>query len=160
MNYFNFADLINAHVMIAQIRKGEKKDLPAVLELIRELARYEKAPDEVVVTLEEMERDGFGDQPVFQFFVALWNDKVVGMALYYVKYSTWKGKCIFLDDIIVTETFRKKGIGTLLFEAMVKVSREMKVRKLEWQVLDWNTPRLIFIKSFMLISMRNGSTAN
>lgn len=131
-----------------QIRKGEKKDLPAVLTLIKELADYEKQPDEVVVTLAEMEEWGFGKEPVFSFFVAETEGVIRGMALYYVKYSTWKGKCIFLDDIVVNEQFRRHGIGTLLFNEVVKVSKALKVRKMEWQVLDWNTPAIEFYKKY------------
>ncbi|MGZ4055677.1 MAG: N-acetyltransferase family protein [Bacteroidia bacterium] len=126
------------------IRKGIKKDLPEVLNLVKELAIYEKAPDEVTVTVEEMERDGFGENPVFQFFVAETEDKIVGISLYYIKYSTWKGKCIFLEDIIVNEPFRKFGIGKKLFDEVVKAAKEMKVERLEWQVLEWNEPAIKF----------------
>jgi GNAT superfamily N-acetyltransferase len=126
------------------IRKGLKKDLPDALDLVKELAAYERAPQEVAVTVEEMERDGFSENPVFGFFVAEVNDKIVGMALYYTKYSTWKGKCIFLEDIIVTGEFRKYGIGKKLFEEIVKVARETKARRMEWQVLEWNEPAIKF----------------
>lgn len=126
------------------IRKGTKKDLPQVLDLIRELAAYEKAPLEVTVTIEEMERDGFGEHPVFHFFVAELDDKITGISLYYIKYSTWKGKCVFLEDIIVTEQHRKHGIGKKLFDEVVKVAKEMKARRMEWQVLEWNEPAIKF----------------
>ncbi len=120
------------------IRKGIKSDLPEALELIKELALYEKAPDEVTVTIEEMEQDGFGSNPIFNFFIAEAADKIVGISLYYIKYSTWKGKCVFLEDIIVTEQFRKCGIGRQLFDAVVNVSKELNAARLEWQVLEWN----------------------
>src|SRR5688500_4709971 len=108
-----------------KVRKGTKQDLPAVLNLIKELAAYEKATGEVINNIEEMERDGFGTHPAFHFFIAEINGDVAGMALYYIKYSTWKGKCIFLEDIIVSEKFRGKKLGKELFEAVVKVSKEL-----------------------------------
>jgi len=130
--------------MNVSIRKGVKSDLPQVLDLIKELAIYEKAPDEVIVTIEDMERDGFGENPVFDFFIAETDRKIVGIALYYIKYSTWKGKCIFLEDIIVTGQFRKFGIGKKLFDEVVKVSKNKAVQRLEWQVLNWNGPAIKF----------------
>ncbi len=130
--------------MTISVRKGLKSDLSAALGLIKELALYEKAPDEVIVTIEDMGRDGFGENPVFNFFVAELDRKIVGISLYYVKYSTWKGKCIFLEDIIVTEQYRKHGIGKKLFDEVVKVSKELNVQRLEWQVLDWNEPAIRF----------------
>lgn len=130
--------------MNISIRKGLKSDLPQVLGLIQELATYEKAPAEVAVTIEEMERDGFGENPIFQYYVAETEGKIVGISLYYIKYSTWKGKCIFLEDIIVTEAYRKYGIGKKLFNEVVKVAKEMKARRMEWQVLEWNEPAIKF----------------
>ena len=126
------------------IRSGQKADLPQVLELIQELAAYEKAPLEVAVTISEMERDGFGENPVFHFFVAENGEKIVGISLYYIKYSTWKGKCVFLEDIIVTESYRKHGIGKKLFDPVVQVAKEMNARRMEWQVLEWNEPAIKF----------------
>ncbi|MBN8695059.1 MAG: GNAT family N-acetyltransferase [Bacteroidetes bacterium] len=128
------------------IRKGVQQDLPQVLGLIKELAEYEKAPLEVTVSVADMERDGFGEHPIFQFFVAETEGKIVGISLYYIKYSTWKGKCVFLEDIIVTEAYRKFGIGKKLFDEVVKVAKEMKVKRLEWQVLEWNEPAIKFYK--------------
>ncbi|HEY6159654.1 MAG TPA: GNAT family N-acetyltransferase [Bacteroidia bacterium] len=130
------------------VRKGYKEDIPAVLGLVKELAAYEKAPNDVMVTVEDMERDGFGDDPIFSFFVAEAGEKVVGMALYYIKYSTWKGRCVFLEDIIVTENFRRYKIGKQLFEAVVLAAMKMKARRLEWQVLDWNTPAIKFYEKY------------
>lgn len=126
------------------IRKGVQQDQPQVLGLIKELAEYEKAPLEVTVSVADMERDGFGEHPIFQFFVAETEGKIVGISLYYIKYSTWKGKCVFLEDIIVTEAYRKFGIGKKLFDEVVKVAKEMKVKRLEWQVLEWNEPAIKF----------------
>ena len=134
--------------MEIKIRKGYKEDLPAVLGLIRELATFERAPNDVVVTLEDMEEDGFGDRPIFKFFVAEAEGKIVGMALYYIKYSTWKGKCVFLEDLMVTEKYRRFKIGKQLFEEVVKAAKKMKARRVEWQVLDWNTPAIEFYKKY------------
>jgi len=126
------------------VRKGIKADLPQVLNLVKELAAYEKAPNEVAVTLAEMERDGFGENPIFHCFVAENEGKILGMSLYYIKYSTWKGKCVFLEDIIVSEKYRKFGIGKKLFDPVVQVAKEMNARRMEWQVLEWNEPAIKF----------------
>ncbi|MCX6294617.1 MAG: GNAT family N-acetyltransferase [Bacteroidetes bacterium] len=139
-------ELNNFVAMNISIRKGIEIDLPQILNLIQELATYEKAPDEVAVSVEEMKRDGFGNNPIFNFFVAEQDGKIVGMALYYIKYSTWKGKCVFLEDIIITESHRKYGIGKKLFDKVVIVAKEMKARRMEWQVLEWNEPALNFYK--------------
>lgn len=130
------------------IRTGTKADIPFALNLVKELAVYEKAPNEVEVTIEEMTEWGFGTDKQFDFFVAAENEVIVGLALYYYKYSTWKGKCLFLEDIIVTESQRGKGLGKLLFDKVVQVSKEQKVRRMEWQVLDWNTPAIEFYKKY------------
>lgn len=130
------------------IRKGTESDIEQALSLIKELAIYEKAPDEVEVTPNEMRAWGFGSNKIFDFFVAEENDVIIGMALYYFKYSTWKGKCLFLEDIIVTETQRGKGIGKLLFDKIIEVSKSTNVRRMEWQVLDWNTPAINFYKKY------------
>ncbi len=140
--------------MDIKIRKGYKEDLVAVLALVKELATFERAPNDVVVTLEDMENDGFGDNPIFKFYVAEADGKVVGMALYYIKYSTWKGKCIFLEDIYVTEKYRRFKIGQKLFEAVVKKAKELKVRRVEWQVLDWNTPAIKFYEGYDALFMK------
>jgi len=134
--------------MNMEIRKGTKADIPFALNLVKELATYEKAPNEVEVTIEEMTEWGFGSDKQFDFFVALEDEVIVGLALYYYKYSTWKGKCLFLEDIIVTESQRGKGLGKLLFDKVVQVSKEQKVRRMEWQVLDWNTPAIEFYKKY------------
>jgi GNAT superfamily N-acetyltransferase len=134
--------------MSIEIRKGTEADVPQALQLVKELAAYEKAGDEVEVTTEEMLNWGFGADKQFDFYVAIDNGTTVGLALYYYKYSTWKGKCLFLEDIIVTESQRGKGIGKLLFDKIVKVAKEQKVRRMEWQVLDWNTPAIEFYKNY------------
>ena len=130
------------------IREGKKEDVTAALNLVKELAHYEKAPDEVEVTVEEMENWGFGNEKVFDFFVAEINGKITGLALYYYKYSTWKGKCLFLEDIIVTESLRGQGIGKLLFEEVAKVAKKENVRRMEWQVLEWNEPAINFYNKY------------
>ncbi len=130
------------------ITKGLPSDLPRVLELIKELAAYEKAPLEVENTVEEMMEDGFKENPIYYLLIAEENSIILGIAIYYIKYSTWKGKCVFLEDIIVTETERGKGTGAKLFEEVIRISKEMKVRRMEWQVLDWNEPALNFYKKY------------
>lgn len=125
--------------------------MPQILSLIKELAHYEKAPQEVKITLKELERDGFGKKKVFDCFVAEAKNKIYGIALYYVKYSTWKGKCIYLDDIIVTQSMRGKRIGKKLFDEVITVAKKMKVWKLEWQVLNWNEPAMNFYKKYSTV---------
>lgn len=131
-----------------EIRKGVPSDIEHILQLVKELAAYEKAPDEVEVSVSEMTAWGFGPDKQFDFFVAVEHNAIVGLALYYFKYSTWKGKCLFLEDIIVTESHRGKGIGKLLFDKVIQVSKAEKVRRMEWQVLDWNTPAIEFYKKY------------
>ncbi len=134
--------------MVTNIRKGKASDLPQVLELIKELALYEKAPQEVTVTLTELIEDSFGDKPVFYFFVAEQGSEILGTAIYYIKYSTWKGRCVYLEDIIVKESQRGKNIGTNLFKAVLLESKNLGAKRMEWQVLDWNTPALHFYEKF------------
>ncbi|MBS1637202.1 MAG: GNAT family N-acetyltransferase [Bacteroidetes bacterium] len=134
--------------MNVAIRRGTREDIPSILNLIKELAHYEKAPDEVEVTIAEMENWGFGEDRIFDFFVAEENNHIVGLALYYFKYSTWKGKCLFLEDIIVTESKRGKGYGKLLFDEVVKVAKQTGVRRMEWQVLEWNKPAIAFYEKY------------
>jgi len=130
------------------VRKGEIKDVSAALKLVNELAAFEKAPLEVEVSLAEMEKWGFGEEKIFDFFVLEKNEIIVGMALYYFKYSTWKGKCLFLEDLIITESQRGKGFGKLLFDEVVKVAKRESVRRMEWQVLDWNISAIDFYKTY------------
>ncbi|MDI9341586.1 MAG: GNAT family N-acetyltransferase [Sediminibacterium sp.] len=130
------------------VRKGTEQDLAAALTLIKELATYEKAPNEVTVTLGEMKEWGFGNDKQFDFYVGEKNGKIIGLALYYFKYSTWKGKCLFLEDIIVTESERGHGYGKLLFDAVYNVAENSKVRRMEWQVLEWNEPAIEFYKRY------------
>ncbi|MGV3588052.1 MAG: GNAT family N-acetyltransferase [Adhaeribacter sp.] len=128
------------------IRRGVKEDLPQVYGLIQELAEYERAPQEVTNTLADMEADGFGENPVFEFFVAEAEEKVVGICLYYMAYSTWKGKMLFLEDLIVTEAYRRYGLGKKLFDAFARRAQELGAKRLKWQVLGWNEPAIAFYK--------------
>ncbi|MBM6499553.1 GNAT family N-acetyltransferase [Flavobacterium macrobrachii] len=128
------------------IRKGEKKDMKAVLELIQELATFEKEPDAVVVTVSDLEKDGFGETPLFHTFIAKINDEIVGIALYYYRYSTWKGKTIHLEDLIVKEKMRGSGIGFALYSKIIEQGKKDNVRRVEWAVLDWNIQAINFYK--------------
>jgi GNAT superfamily N-acetyltransferase len=130
------------------IRSGVREDLPAVLDLIKELADYEKALHEVVNTVERMEIEGFGDHPVFGFFVAENQNGIVGLSLYYWRYSTWKGKRLYLEDIIVTSRERGNGIGKLLFDRTMQHSLDENCNGMMWQVLDWNEPAINFYKKY------------
>ena len=134
--------------MATIIRQGKKSDLPAALTLIKELALYEKAPEQVINTLSMMEKDGFGDQPVFGFVVSEVDGAIVGMAMYYYRYSTWKGKRLYLEDLIVTEKKRGSGIGKLLFEETVNIAKSTNCTGMMWQVLDWNEPAINFYKKY------------
>lgn len=130
------------------IRKGRKEDVSAVYALIKELALYEKAPEQVTLSLEELEQDGFGPNAIYGLFVAEKADKIIGIALYYEKYSTWQGRCIYLEDIVVTESERGNGIGHQLFQAVIGVAKERNSARMEWQVLDWNEPAINFYKKY------------
>jgi len=130
------------------IRKGTKQDLPRVLELIKELAEYERAPHEVTNTVQRMEHDGFGPNPIFGFFVAENEKGIVGLSLYYWRYSTWKGKRLYLEDIIVTEKERGNGYGKLLFDRTMQHALDEKCSGMMWQVLDWNEPAIKFYKKY------------
>ena len=132
-----------------RIRDGLKQDLPRVLELIRELADFEKGLHEVTNTLPMMEIDGFGPNPIFGFFVAEEEQQIHGIALYYYRYSTWKGKRLYLEDIVVTQNQRGKGIGKLLFEATMRKVLDESCTGMMWQVLDWNTSAIEFYKRYL-----------
>ena len=126
------------------IRKATKNDMPSVLELIQELATFEKEPDAVVVTVDDLVRDGFSENPLFQCFVAEVDNQIIGMALYYYRFSTWKGKTIHLEDLIVKENKRGTGAGFALYKEIIKQGKVENVRRIEWNVLDWNTPAIDF----------------
>ena len=130
------------------IRKGEEKDLPEVLELIKELAAFEKMPEKVDNTVELMKEEGFGKDPLFGFQVAERDDKVIGAAIYFTKYSTWKGKKFYLEDLIVTESERGKKVGKALFEKCLELTKEGGFHSMLWQVIDWNSPAIKFYKKY------------
>ena len=129
-----------------EIRKGVKEDLQGVLALINELARYEKAADEVAVTVEQLVRDGYETSELFKVIVAEDGGSIVGMALYYFGYSTWKGKMLYLDDLVVSEKQRRKGVGEQLFDAVMQEAKDQKAKQIRFHVLDWNEPAINFYK--------------
>lgn len=138
------------------IRRAEASDCPRILELVQELADYEHAPREVTVSLAHFTESGFGANPVWWGFVAApspsegesSSPEIVAFALYYIRFSTWKGQAMYLEDILVTEQMRGRGIGRLLFEALIKEAREKGFKRICWQVLDWNEPAISFYKKY------------
>jgi GNAT superfamily N-acetyltransferase len=130
------------------IRRATKTDCGRLLELIQELAAYEKAPEEVTVGLDHFVEAGFGENPVWWAFCAEVSGSIVGFALYYIRYSTWKGKTMYLEDIIVTEAMRGKGVGKLLFDKLVAEAKERQLRRMVWQVLEWNETAIAFYKKY------------
>ncbi|MGE5106927.1 MAG: N-acetyltransferase family protein [Sphingobacteriales bacterium] len=134
--------------MSITVRRAVKEDCPRLLELIKELALYEKAPEEVTVTIEHFTESGFGDKPVWRAFVAEENNIIPGFALYYIRYSTWKGQAMYLEDIIVTEAARGKGIGKLLMDKLIEEAKEKGFNRIIWQVLEWNEPAINFYKKY------------
>jgi GNAT superfamily N-acetyltransferase len=130
------------------IRKAVKEDCKRLMELIHQLAVYEKAPDEVTATLEHFEESGFGEKPVWWALVAETEGIVRGFALYYIRYRTWKGQYMFLEDFVITEDFRGKGLGKLLFDRLIEEGKERKFKGMVWQVFDWNGPAINFYKKY------------
>jgi len=128
------------------VRKGRKEDCQAVRDLIVELAVYEKEPNAVDLTVQQLEDDGFGDDPAYQLLVGEINGEVKGIAIYYQKYSTWKGRAIYLEDLIVTQNSRGLGLGLKLFKAVIKEAYSCSAGRMEWQVLDWNQTAIDFYK--------------
>lgn len=126
------------------IRKGKPEDMQAVLGLIQELADFEKEPDAVFVTVDDLVRDGFGQVPLFHVFVAEVKEQIVGIALYYYRYSTWKGKIIHLEDLVVKNNMRGTGLGYALYSEIIKQGKKDNVRRIDWHVLDWNTSAIDF----------------
>ena len=131
-----------------KIRKGQKADLTSVLALIKELAEFENAPNEVSVTLEELEEDGFGQHPYYWFIVAEHKAEIIGLSFYFIRYSTWKGRFLFLEDFVVKEDFRGQGVGAQLFEETIRIAQRLEVKGMVWQVLDWNEDAIRFYKKY------------
>ncbi|MFN2437899.1 MAG: N-acetyltransferase family protein [Chitinophagaceae bacterium] len=131
-----------------EIRKAVREDCPRILELVRELALYEKAPKEVTVTLDHFIQSGFSSKPVWWAFVAEVNGSIHGFALYYIRFSTWKGQRMYLEDLYVTEQMRSKGLGKLLFDRLIEEGRHRKLNGIVWQVLEWNEPAINFYKKY------------
>lgn len=130
------------------IRAATPEDISALLQLVYELAVYEKAPYEVTNTKELMLKDGFGEHKIFDAFVAEYSGEIIGTAITYYRYSTWKGKCLYLEDLIVTEKYRGIGAGKLLFDSCITFGKETNCQRMVWQVLDWNTPAIYFYKAY------------
>jgi GNAT superfamily N-acetyltransferase len=126
------------------IRKGNPEDMEAVLGLIQELANFENEPNAVLITVEDLIRDGFGSNPLFHVFVAEIESQIVGIALYYYRYSTWKGKTIHLEDLVVNDKMRGSGVGFALYSEIIKQGKRDNVRRIEWNVLDWNSTAIKF----------------
>jgi GNAT superfamily N-acetyltransferase len=147
--------------MNINIRKALKEDCESIMLLIKELADYEKAPNEVTVNFNHFVESGFGEKPVWWAYVAVAENEnriptIVGFALYYIRYSTWKGQRLYLEDIVVTESMRGKGIGKLLFDQMIEVCHNENFQGMTWQVLDWNEPAINFYKKYKNVSFDDG----
>lgn len=148
MSLFIFLERLLFVVYMITIREGKKEDCPQVFELMRELAIYENGLDQVSNTLERMEEDGFGANPIFGLLVAEDEGKIIGSSIYYYRYSTWKGKRLYLEDLIVTESMRGKGAGRLLFDETLAIAKRTNCSGMMWQVLDWNEPAINFYKNY------------
>ena len=148
LNLTKSTDQKNTDAMTINIRRAVKEDCPGLLELVRELAEYERAPNEVTVTLSHFEESGFGKNPVWWAFVAEVDGTIIGFALYYIRYSTWKGQRMYLEDIIVTNDWRGKGIGKLLMDRLIVEAKEKGWNAMIWQVLEWNEPAINFYKKY------------
>lgn len=134
--------------MEVTIRKGTFSDLPDVLGLIKELADFEKSLHEVTLSLEDLQQDGFGEHPYYWFLVAQHQSKIIGMSFYFIRYSTWKGRFLFLEDFVVKEAYRNKGVGAMLFEETIRQAQILNVKGMIWQVLDWNQDAIRFYKKY------------
>ena len=138
------------------IRKAVKEDCQQMMKLVQELALYEKLPDEVTIEFDHFVESGFGENPVWWAIVAENEDKIIGFALYYIRFSTWKGQRMYLEDLLVTEKMRGKGIGKLLFDKLIKEAKEKKLSGIAWQVLDWNEPAINFYKKLGDVDITSG----
>ena len=143
INMVKFGEILK-HLIQMIIRVANRSDMPSVLSLIKELARFENDADAVEVKVENLVNDGFDNQPAFQVYVAEVDEIIVGIALFYQRYSTWKGKSLHLEDLIVEEQSRGKGIGKALYSEVLKYAHEKKYKRVSWEVLDWNKPAIDF----------------
>lgn len=134
--------------MNIKIREAVQEDCPRIMELIHELALYERAPEQVTVSFEHFVESGFGPEPVWWSLVAEVDGVVQGIALYYIRYSTWKGQRMYLEDLLVTEAMRGNGIGKMLLDSLIEEAKRKKLHGIQWQVLDWNTPAINFYKKY------------
>ena len=139
------------------IRLAEKKDMQSVIDLITELAVFEKEPDALEITVADLVRDGFSEKPMFQVFVAEQDNKIIGIALFYERYSTWKGRTIHLEDLIVTKNKQKIGAGKALYTAVLKYAYDNNFNRVAWEVIDWNTNAIEFYKSTGATYLNNWS---
>jgi GNAT superfamily N-acetyltransferase len=130
------------------VRAAKKTDVPAIYDLVKQLAEFEKSPGAVINTVDAMIKDGFGKDKIFYSFVAETDNKIIGMAVFYFAYSTWKGKHVYLDDLIVNEKYRRSGAGKILFDAVYQFAKEHNASQLRWHVLDWNEPAINFYKKY------------
>lgn len=130
------------------IRKAEKEDIPEIINLVKELAEFEKAPQEVINTGEDMINDGFANHQLFGSFVAIHKNEIIGFALYYYRYSTWKGKCLYLEDLYIKEPYRRSGAGKKLFDKIIEKAKTENCKRINWQVLDWNINAINFYDKF------------
>lgn len=154
--------------MAIQVRKAVRADMSQVLELIKALAEFEKEPNAVEVTVSDLEKEGFGDHPLFSCFIAENDTEIIGMALVYFRFSTWKGRTVHLEDLIVKETYRGKGIGQLLYNEVMKFGLQHGVKRVEWVVLNWNEGAIRFYersgatfhKDWYLVEMQEGKLQN
>jgi GNAT superfamily N-acetyltransferase len=133
--------------MNINVRESQPEDMPQVLELIKELAHFEEEPNAVIIDAKQLQKDGFGKQPLFKCFVAEVDDKIQGMALIYFRYSTWKGKTVHLEDLMVRDRFRGKGLGIALYKKVMSYALEQNVKRVEWVVIDWNKNAIEFYKN-------------
>ena len=134
--------------MEIKIRKAVKEDCSRILELVKELAVYEKAPKEVTVDYDHFEKSGFGSRPIWWAFVAEVDGVVQGFALFYIRFSNWKGQRMYLEDLLVTQEMRGRGLGKLLFEKLITEARKRKLNGIQWQVLEWNSDAINFYKKY------------
>jgi GNAT superfamily N-acetyltransferase len=142
--------------MNIKLRKAVKQDCRQIMDLVHELANYEKLAGEITVSFDHFVKSGFGENPVWWAIVAEEGNKIIGFALYYIRFSTWKGQRMYLEDLLVTEKMRGKGIGKLLFDELIKEAKEKKLSGIAWQVLDWNEPAINFYKKLGDVDITSG----